>query len=510
MSSLRMFFTLPPFSGGRFEQATLLGLALCLLLLFVVFRYGSARDVKYAPGPRPLPLVGNLFSVLKFLKKPHIEAPLLAKRFGGLCMLWIGPRPALVISSLEDAREILDKKGGSTADRPKSNIFQTRSLPNFVAWAHVGEDLRFFRRIYNDLLGPKKAQEIKKYQEYESRILLLDLCNNPDAFWAHGHRVAISVIFSAVYGIRISRLDHPLMIEMFSIWEGIFKRSEPGVLIIDWIPLLEKLPFFLQPWVRLADSLAAREYAVQHAFLQTLRKQIAAGIEPPCFGVDLINIQKQQKFDDHHAVGVLSGIVIGGAETTMNMVLSFFKLMALYPDAQQRAQEELDEVVGPLRLPTWEDNLPYIRALIKEVHRMCPVTHFGVPHATTEEMIYQGRTIPSGTTILPNMIALHRDPMRYEDAESFMPERFLGDDLDSLASAKHPDYRKRDHVNFGFGRRLCQEGASKRPNPFMVDITPRSDTVLKVIQNVAEGHPDIPDVDSVEIADSHLKPKAGL
>lgn len=69
--------------------------------------------------------------------------------------------------------------------------------------------------------------------------------------------------------------------------------------------------------------------------------------------------------------------------------------------------------------------------------------------------MYRGNTIPDNTVILPCLDNLHRDPARYDDAESFRPERFLGDDLEALVSARQRDYRKRDHVNYGFGRRMC-------------------------------------------------------
>ena len=58
----------------------------------------------------------------------------------------------------------------------------------------------------------------------------------------------------------------------------------------------------------------------------------------------------------------------------------FVMAMLLYPDIQQKAQNELDIVIGRDRLPTFEDRprLPFIDAICKEVLRWHPVTPLGV------------------------------------------------------------------------------------------------------------------------------------
>jgi cytochrome P450 len=55
--------------------------------------------------------------------------------------------------------------------------------------------------------------------------------------------------------------------------------------------------------------------------------------------------------------------------------------MVLHPDAQRRAQMEIDNVVGTDRLPDFHDekSLPYVSALIKEVLRWHPVAPIGIP-----------------------------------------------------------------------------------------------------------------------------------
>ena len=55
--------------------------------------------------------------------------------------------------------------------------------------------------------------------------------------------------------------------------------------------------------------------------------------------------------------------------------------MALYPEVQKKAQAEIDAVVGPNRLPDFEDRpfLPYINAVVKESMRWHLVAPLGEP-----------------------------------------------------------------------------------------------------------------------------------
>lgn len=102
-----MSLTIISLSDGSFELATLFGIVLCFLT--ALFHYRPTRAVKYFPGPTPWPLLGNLPYFSRVLKNLPVELPLMVKRFGGLCMLWIGSQPALVINNLKDADEILTK-----------------------------------------------------------------------------------------------------------------------------------------------------------------------------------------------------------------------------------------------------------------------------------------------------------------------------------------------------------------------------------------------------------------
>jgi len=133
--------------------------------------------------------------------------------------------------------------------------------------------------------------------------------------------------------------------------------------------------------------------------------------------------------------------------------------MACFSDTQKKAQAEIDRVIGSERLPAMEDadNLPYIRAIVKETLRWMPTTVTGaVPHATTKDDGYNGYFIPEGAGIVNNVWAINMDEYRYPRPRDFIPERYEGDDHTAADSAASPDPLKRDHFTFGVGRRICQ------------------------------------------------------
>lgn len=125
---------------------------------------------------------------------------------------------------------------------------------------------------------------------------------------------------------------------------------------------------------------------------------------------------------------------------------TFFLAVLLNPSAQQRAQAELDAVVGHDRLPTLgdRDNLPYVRALCSEILRWNPTAPLGLPHRLIQDDAYNKYFLPAGSVFFVNIRKLLRDPRRYADPEAFRPERFLGE----------PEFAP-EKIVFGFGRRCA-------------------------------------------------------
>lgn len=91
---------------------------------------------------------------------------------------------------------------------------------------------------------------------------------------------------------------------------------------------------------------------------------------------------------------------------------SFFLVMAQYPHVQRKAQAGIDCVVGPDRLPSFQDreNLPYIYAMVKEILRWHPVLPMGTAHASVMDDTRGGsadsKKARSGRPACPRLLQL--------------------------------------------------------------------------------------------------------
>lgn len=126
--------------------------------------------------------------------------------------------------------------------------------------------------------------------------------------------------------------------------------------------------------------------------------------EQPCFSHDLLKAQKIEGLNDDQAGYIAGSLLEAGADTTSAILVGFLLAMVVFDKVQATAQEELDRVIGPDRLPLMDDapNLPYIQACVKETLRWMPTTVLAAPHGVIRDDEYMGYRIPAGASVIPN------------------------------------------------------------------------------------------------------------
>ncbi|KAJ0024120.1 hypothetical protein Pint_09098 [Pistacia integerrima] len=168
----------------------------------------------------------------------------------------------------------------------------------------------------------------------------------------------------------------------------------------------------------------------------------------------LLQIRKDRgfKFDLtlNHIKALLMNVFVGGSDTSAVTVVWAMTYLMKNPGAMKKGQEEIRSIIGNKGFVDEDDcqNLPYLRAIVKETTRLQPTLPLLVPRETTEKCIIEGYEIPAKTLVYVNAWAMGRDPEIWKNPEEFNPDRFIGSCID--LKGQHYEL-----IPFGAGRRVC-------------------------------------------------------
>ncbi|EKM84422.1 hypothetical protein AGABI1DRAFT_104303, partial [Agaricus bisporus var. burnettii JB137-S8] len=442
-------------------------LATSLFLYFLHAHFSILTDAngnRLPPGPIGLPIVGSFPFLTHY---PELALDYWAKRYGPLFSMWLGNQLFVVISSPNVAKDLLATKGAVFSSR-KDNFIKSQTIlaARAITATPYNNTWKKHRRLGNTWLNRGAVEGYTDVLDYEALDLVRDIYNRgkagttPVNLQAHAGHFTHNNMLNITFGVRTDSMDHPLVHQAL-------KLSREFIKLGTYLP---------------KNSMIARGKKLQSDFLATygrMVQELEARLKrgeyvTDCLAKTLLENQEKEGLEFMDIAIMCSGFMIAGVETTASVLQWFSALIPSYPEIQQRAHEELDQVVGHDRMPTVEDekDLPYIHAIIKasnltyllvassrysfqEVERCRNPFWLATPHYSTEDFTYHGQFIPKGTVILLNSYTMHHDPERHPEPFSFNPERYINDSTLSSESANLPNPMERDHWIFGAGRRIC-------------------------------------------------------
>ncbi|KAJ7142241.1 cytochrome P450 [Mycena epipterygia] len=411
------------------------------------------------PGPRKLPIVGNIFDLPPaFEWKTYQDW---SRQYNSdIIQLDLAGKSVIVLSSLEATDDLLEKR---------SSIYSGRSplpmLIDLMDWTFALRDVwRAHRRLFNQGFNARASRNFRPKELAATHELLRRLVHTPEAFRDHIRRMAAEIIISVAYGIDVLPVNDPyIAVAEKAVHAGV-QASIPGRFLVDSIPLLKYVPDWFpgagfkqkaKEWKQLGRELESLPFV-------EVKRQLAAGTASYSFSSESLRIlsESDDKYYDEDTVrATAASMFIAGSDTTVAALSTFFLAMLANPEAQRKAQMEINMVIGQGQLPDFNDeqSLPYVSALVKEVLRWKPVAPIGLQshrcptvdlNSSLVEDEYRGYRLPAGSIIIGNIWAILQDEDMYPDPSVFKPERFLRD------GKPNPDVRDPQAV-FGFGRRIC-------------------------------------------------------
>ncbi|KAI0643150.1 CyP450 monooxygenase [Trametes meyenii] len=412
------------------------------------------RGLSLPPGPPRLPIVGNLLNMPKI--KPWEGYRSIRKIYGDITYLQVFAQPIVIIGKVALATEYLEKHSANTSDRPSNPVFELSGQDFNFAFMPYGEWWRRHRRTLWQHFHRRAATKYQPTQKNKTLEFLYKLLKTPSRLDTHLKTLFTSTLLKIVYDVdAVDEDDEHARLADEAI-EGI-RLSTPGGFAVEVLPFLRHVP----AWVPgagfqslLAQCKASNERLI-HVLFDGAKESMRCGGLGPCLAGDMLFQGPIDSPSDPTLDQVFKNVCAvtfeAGADTTFIALQAVFVALALHPSVQKKAQDELDALVGPSRLPDFSDGdaLVYTNALIKEVLRWHTITPLGMPHRVINDDEFCGHFIPAGTMVFANIWDMMHDPDVYEHPDEFRPERFIrGDKLD--ATAQDPF-----SIVFGFGRRIC-------------------------------------------------------
>ncbi|KAH8077890.1 cytochrome P450 [Cristinia sonorae] len=423
-------------------------------LLNRLLKIGS-RELGLPPGPPTLPIIGNL---LDFPKTAiYLRFTEWARTYGEIYSLKIGRGTVVVISSPRMVRELLDKHSAVTSGRQSLHFAKIVQDDINVAFLQATDPTcKGVRRGLQYLLSKEACAGHLPIQQAEASQLMYDLMKQPDAYFNHMERFSFSSMLSATFGVRCPRTDSKVLQEFSQIehdWERLITPGHHPP--IDLIPLLRYVPERWAKWKGISRDLEARFKRLYHGLVETCENRMEREEHNGSFMENILRSGERNESSRRTALAICFAAVEGGSITTTAFMRTLVCCLATHPDAQKRAHEEIDRVLGSSRMPVLEDieQMPYIQAIIKEVQRFCPPAPFGLPHLSTAEVTVGEYVIPKNSSIIMNIYGIYHDEEVYEKPYMFYPDRFLQNEFGTIAGTD--DTGRRNDLHFGAGRRIC-------------------------------------------------------
>ncbi|XXG89556.1 hypothetical protein AAC387_Pa12g1530 [Persea americana] len=417
-------------------------------------RVGSKK--KLPPGPRGLPILGSL-PMLGPL--PHQMLCQWAIDYGPIMCVKMGQIPTIIVSSPQAAQQFLKTHDLIFASRPVSEVGRI-VFYNFKATSPTpyGPYWRNARKLCTlELLSNLKVESFKPMRREEMDLLVKSIKDAAEAC----ETVDLSNKVASLTRNMTCRMVLGKKYEEDNLGKGGFKAViEEHMWLAGAFNIAECIPS-----LRALDILGIRRRmkAVCNAFDEFLDKIIEEHLQT----TDNQHNQRQRdfvdfmlsfmesadnefQFDRTNIKAILVDLLLAGMDTSSTATEWALSELIKHLSAMKKAQQELETVVGRVRMVDESDlvKLDYLDMVVKESMRLHPPAPFLLPRESMEDCRVNGFHIPRGTRLMINAWAIGRDPDAWPNPEEFNPERFIGTQID----VRGHDFQL---VPFGSGRRGC-------------------------------------------------------
>lgn len=440
-------------------QSLIYVLSFLIILIFFLSKKTTKASRKLPPGPRKLPIIGNILQLAGEVQ--HRVITDLSKKYGPIMHLQLAEIPVLVVSSASIAKEVMTTHDLAFSNR--SQIQVSKILLEGckdVVFNEYDDYWRQMRKICTvELLTARKVSSFQSIREDEGWKLVESIKNSLDSpinlthkFGSLGNAITCRVAI----GQRSEYQD-----ELVHLIDTMTALAN-GFDIADLFPYYR----FLHNITGLRSKLLKIRSQMHEIFYNIIKEHEekrakttkddngrVVGEEEDLVDV-LLRVQEkgglQFPITSKNIQGIISDMLTAGTDTASVVLEWAMSNLVRNPKVMEKAQTEVREAFkGKTKIREADlQDLSYLKLVIKETLRLHPPAPLLLPRECREECEVEGYTIPVRTKLMVNAWAIQRDPAYWPNAECFEPERFMNKSIDY--NGTNPNF-----IPFGGGRRSC-------------------------------------------------------